>query len=148
MTTPAVIARPQQSSSRVFPAITADFYRQLLELEADLKDRTSDQQAATSLLSLVHNDLTKVQLFFARNLSVQEHLARLLSQHRLGFEAELAAQWQRADFYWQQVQNQLQALIKQDTFWQTLATDIARDYPRPRCSPIQLPCATDSSKNC
>ncbi|MBD2259302.1 hypothetical protein [Pseudanabaena sp. FACHB-2040] len=125
MTLTALIARPQQSSLRVFPAITADFYSSSSVPEA----ATPDRQAAVNLIALAYRNLTKAQLFFARNLSPQDHLARLLIQHRLGFEAELSAQWQRADFYWQQVQNQLIALRKQGFFWQALADDLARDYP-------------------
>ncbi|MBD0336837.1 MAG: hypothetical protein ICV62_15210 [Cyanobacteria bacterium Co-bin13] len=125
MTSTALIARPQQSSPRVFPAITAEFYSSSPAPAA----ATPDQQAALHLVALAYRDLTKAQLFFARNLSPQDHLARLLIQHRLGFEAELSAEWQQADFYWQQIQNQLCALRKQGFFWQALADEVARDYP-------------------
>ena len=126
-----MIARSQQSSFRVFPKITSDLYAHLSPSEKGeaIECNTSDQSAATFLLSLSHRDLTKAQLFLGRNLSPQEQLARFLIQHRLGFEAELAVQWQRADFYWQQVQLQLKSLIKQESLWQALATDIAQQYP-------------------
>lgn len=126
-----MIARPQQSSSRVFPKITSDLYTHLSPSEKDevLEGNTSEQSVATFLLSLSHRDLTKAQLFFGRDLSPQEQLARFLIQHRLGFEAELAAQWQRADFYWQQVQLQLKSLIKQESLWKALVSDIAQQYP-------------------
>ena len=125
MTAPVLIARPQQGLSRIFPAVAADFYGQLSDLEAEA---TPDRQAACFLLTLAQVNLTRAQMLFSRNLSPREQLARLLTQHRLGFEAELAAQWQRADFYWRQVQNQLKISIEQDTLWRELAADIAQNY--------------------
>ncbi|MBE7384986.1 MAG: hypothetical protein F6J95_026685 [Leptolyngbya sp. SIO1E4] len=120
-----LIARPQQSPARIFPAIAADFYTQTFDLEAG----SPDQQAASFLVALACRDLSQGKLFLARNLSPQEHLTRLLIQHRLGFEAELAACWQRADFYWQQVQNQLKSLMQRDDLWAVLAADIAQNFP-------------------
>ena len=120
-----MIARPQQSSPRVFPAIDSSLYAQ----PSPSEEESQRQSVQHLLISLSHCNLTKAQLFFARNLRPKEHLARFLIQHRLAFEAELAAKWQRADFYWQQVQNQLKSLVKQDSLWQALAKEIKHDYP-------------------
>lgn len=131
-----MIARPQRSSSRLFPLLSVDIYIKLPESETG----TDDQRAAADLLLLAKLNLTKAQQFFAHKLSPKEHLSRLLIQHRLGLEAELSAQWQRADFYWQQVQNQLKALSKRKDLWQALAAEIAQKYPNAQVlsDPINL----------
>jgi hypothetical protein len=120
-----MIARPQRSPSRLFPLLTAYGYTKSFELDSG----TPDQQAAASLLSLAKLDLTQAQQFFAYKLRPQAHLTRLFKQHQLGLEAEQKAQWQRADFYWQQVQNQLKALSKREALWQALADEIAQKHP-------------------
>lgn len=120
-----MIARPQRSPSRLFPLLTAYGCTKPFELDAG----TPDQQAAATLLSLAKLNLTRSQQFFAYQLSPQAHLARLLMQHQMGLEAEQKAQWQRADFYWQQVQNQLKALSKREALWQALTDEIAQKYP-------------------
>jgi hypothetical protein len=131
MTSPVLIARPQQSSNRIFPAITTDFYTQSIDTDTEtaVGYSTTDQRAAKFLVALAYRQLTKAQLLLAHDLSPLDSLARLLIQHRLGFEAELSAQVTRADFYWQQVQTQLKVLSKQDVLWQAIATDIAREHP-------------------
>lgn len=126
------IVRSQSSSFRIFPEISPDLYtHQPTSKEGKTPEiDASDHTAANYLLSLSHHKVTNVRLFFDRSLSSQEKLARFLIQHRLGFEAELAGQWQRADFYWKQVQLQLKRLLKTMSLWQTLAADIVQNYPK------------------
>jgi len=120
-----MIARPQQLSSRLFPVPTNELYTQASGLEVG----TLDQRFTSDFLLLSKLDFTRGQHFFAPKMSPQTHLARLLMQHRLGLESELAAQWLRADFFWKQVQIQLKALSKRKDLWQLLAIDISQKHP-------------------
>lgn len=128
MSSPVLIARPQQSASRVFPPISADLYPGIQDTN-EAAIASPEQQAAHYVIGLSQRSLTRAQLWFARNLTPQDQLARLLIQHRLGFASELAAEGQRADFYWQQVQNQLRAWRTQPKIWEALATDLKQRYP-------------------
>ena len=94
----ALIAHLGDPSQRIFPPITPSLY------DGNESDgSTPDQQAARNLLSLASKKLSFVQRFLGVGLSPPEQLSRLLLMHKLAVEAELAARWQRADFFWRQV---------------------------------------------
>jgi hypothetical protein len=119
------ISRPQKSSSRIFSKVTSNLY-----VQSPIPETASpDEQAANFLISLGRHGLRKMQMLFGQNLSPQQQIIRLLIHHRLGLEAELIGQWQQADFYWQQIVNQIKGLVKQESVWQVLANDISEDYP-------------------
>lgn len=128
MNASTIVFRPQKSPARIFPTITANFYIQSSALHNHAFNKQSpDEQAASFIVSLAQQSLNKAQMLLGRKLTPQQQLTRLLIHHRLGFEAELIAQWPRADFYWQQTVNQVKSLSQ--SAWQALADDIAKQYP-------------------
>ena len=73
--------------------------------------------------------MTQLQRLVGWRLDALGKITRLLQHHRLAMQAELAAQWQRADFFWQQVQEQAVGVCNDDTVWKVLAETIAYKYP-------------------
>lgn len=116
-----MIARPESSSQRIFPLIQANIY----DLDPVAAGLSPDQQVTRNILSLANSKFTRWERLVGWKLDPQGQMAHLLLQHRLAIEAELAAQWQRADFYWRQVLIELKVFSKQETNWQALVTDLA-----------------------
>lgn len=124
-----MIARSFHTQERVFPAISEHLYK----LSSDQAELTADQQAAYNLLALVK------EKFSGSHLDILGQIGRLLRQHQLAMEAELASKWQRADFFWRQVQIEFKALSKRHEVWQKLAVAVA-SYPEVKVmnDPTQL----------
>ena len=118
-----MISRLKNPSQRVFPPIQSDIYTR----NDDLTTLTPDQRVAQKLLALANQDFTKWGLLVGWKLDGLGNIGRLLLQHRLAIEAELAAQWQRADFFWQQVLIEIKALSKRDNIWQYLVSVYANE---------------------
>lgn len=124
----------KNSSQRIFPPIQPTLYSP----NQNSAELTSDQKVVQRLLVLSHKEFTRWQLWCGWKLDAEGQLAHLLLQHRLALEAELTAQWQQADFFWNQIYIELQALSEKS--WWALATTIAADQPGVAVSnnPIQL----------
>jgi hypothetical protein len=110
-------------SQRVFPPIQLTLY----ETNPDLAELTPDQQAARKLLALANQNFTPWERLLGWKLDSTGQIGHLLLQHRLAMEAELAAKWERADFFWNQVQIELNALSRRDDIWQALVLAVANE---------------------
>lgn len=108
---------------RIFPPIQPNIY----QLNYDFSKVTPDEKVALNLLNLSNTKLNQVKKLFGCNLDAQGKLSRLLHWHRLAIETELAGQWKQADFYWKQVQIEIQQLAKQDKLWSTLVKELAKE---------------------
>jgi hypothetical protein len=117
-----MIARLESSSQRIFPPIQPTLYSP----NQDSVELSPDRQVTQQLLSLSHRELTRWQLWCGWKLDAEGQLAHLLLQHRLAIAAELSAQWQQADFFWNQVYIGLKALSEKA--WGALST-IAANHP-------------------
>ncbi|MET4071879.1 hypothetical protein ABID58_006703 [Bradyrhizobium sp. S3.2.6] len=71
-----------------------------------------------ALLALAYPQLTWQQRHAGRGLSPIQQLARLLLLHRLAFEAELAGEFERADFFWRECNSQLRAASTRLDIWE------------------------------
>jgi hypothetical protein len=130
-----MLARLDDASYRIFPTIQFNLY----SLKQDATELTVDQQVAQRLLALAHRDFSQWERWSGWKLDPLGQMGHLLLQHRLAMEAELAAQWQRADFFWRQVQIELKSFSKRKDYWQTLAAIIAPDLEATVLNdPVQL----------
>lgn len=112
-------------SQRVFPPIQLALYKTNPDLE--LAELTPDQQAARKLLALANQNFTRWERLVGWKLDSTGQIGHLLLQHRLAMEAELATKWERADFFWNQVQIELNALSRRDDVWQALVLAVANE---------------------
>ncbi|AFY99351.1 hypothetical protein [Calothrix sp. PCC 6303] len=108
----ALLCRPQE---RVFPSISANLY----SLSCDRADLTTEQQAACKLLNLIE------QKYSGSRLDVLGRFGHLLRQHQQAIASELESKWQRADFFWREVQVELKNLVAEREVWQDLALTVA-----------------------
>jgi hypothetical protein len=115
--------QPDSSSARIFPPIDSELYN----VNHELAELIPDQQVARKLLALAHQNFNRWQRLVGWNLDSTGQMGYLLLQHRLAMEAELAAQWERANFFWNQVQIQFKALSKRDDVWQALVLAVANE---------------------
>lgn len=113
----ALLCRPQE---RVFPVISANIYN----LSSEETELTADQQAGKNLLHLANQDFSTWHNFTGLGLDLKGQLGHLLVQHKLAIEAEIAAKWQRADFFWNQMRIELKALLKKPELWQEVVQNI------------------------
>ncbi|MBC1238059.1 lipopolysaccharide assembly protein LapB [Nostoc sp. 2RC] len=113
----ALLCRPQE---RVFPLISANIYN----LSSEETELTADQQAGKNLLQLANQDFSTWHNFTGLGLDLKGQLGHLLVQHKLAIEAEIAAKWQRADFFWNQMRIELKALLKKPELWQEFVQNI------------------------
>ncbi|MBD1856722.1 MULTISPECIES: tetratricopeptide repeat protein [Leptolyngbya] len=114
-----MMKRLAKDSFRIFPLIQAELYA-----ASDKIAQTSDQQAAQNLLSLANQPFNHAERLFGWQLNAKGQVGHLLMQHRQAIAAELAGQWERADFFWNQVQIEFKAIAGAQ-LWQQIATEIA-----------------------
>src|SRR5205823_11170211 len=76
-----------------------------------------DARAARRLLLLANRLLTPWQRYLNWKLTPAERLARALGLHRQALAAELSAHYERADFFWRQLQIEFTAFIEKDELW-------------------------------
>lgn len=108
---------------RIFPPIQPNIYQS----NYDFSKATPDKKIALILLDLSNKKLTQAEKLFGFNLDAQGKLSRLLYCHRLAIETELAGECKQANFYWKQVQIEIQQLAKQDELWSTLVKELAKE---------------------
>ena len=118
-----MVSSLKNSSQRVFPAIKPDVYTR----NDNLTVLTPDQRVAEKLLALANQEFTKWERLIGWKLNVLGNIGRLLLQHRLAIEAELAAQWHCADFFWQEVLIGIKDLSRKDNTWQHLVSFCANE---------------------
>ncbi|KAB8317119.1 hypothetical protein SD81_023040 [Tolypothrix campylonemoides VB511288] len=116
-----MIAVSDYLQRRIFPFISENLYKRYSN-QAEL---TADQQVARNILVLANKNFSTWQYLTGWELDIKGQLGHLLVQHKLAIEAELAAKWQRADFFWNQVQIELKALLKQPEVWQEITLTVA-----------------------
>ena len=109
----AVTPEPANTPVRLFPSISESLY-----------DLSSVGAAATSqpvrdVLALAHREMTMWQRLMPRRLEGNDLLAALLRLHRLAFEAERGALFDRADFYWTEFANLLPMAWESTQAWPT-----------------------------
>lgn len=120
-----MIARSDSILQRIFPPIQPYLYR----ASSNLAELTPDQRAAQKIIALANRNFTRWERLVGWKLDSIGQIGRLLLQHRLAMEAELAAQWERADFFWNQVLIELKAFSRRHKVWQALASTISADEP-------------------
>lgn len=118
-----MIARPGELFQRVFPPIGPDLY----STGADPADLTPDQQAARNLLALANKEFTTWERFLGWKLGAPGRIGRVLLHHRLAMAAELEAQWQRADFFWNEVHKVIKSVCEQPEVWAALVEVVAKE---------------------
>lgn len=114
---------PDSPSVRVFPPIQSDIYSK----SDDGSPLTPDQRVARNIIALANKEFTKWERLLGWKLNAPDQIGRLLLQHRLAVEAELAAEWQRADFFWNQVHIEIKALFRKNEVWQSLVLAVAKE---------------------
>jgi len=115
----AMIGRTGCDVERIFPPITPALYSDGNGFEG----LSPAQKATSDLLARGNKKLIWQQRFWGRGLDYAEQFDRVLFHHRLAMEAELAARWTRADFFWRQVYNELEALKEKSDVWASLTTE-------------------------
>ncbi|MDJ0569112.1 MAG: hypothetical protein QNJ53_08680 [Pleurocapsa sp. MO_192.B19] len=118
-----MIFRLENYSQRVFPPIQPDIYTTDDELTA----LTPDEQVTRKLIALANKEFTRWEVLVGWKLDVPSQIGHLLLQHKMAIEAELEGKWQRADFFWQQVQIEIKALSRKDNVWQYLVSVYAKE---------------------
>lgn len=116
-----LIARSANSPPRIFPAIGPELYL----LGDEPLDLTPDEQAARYLLSLANKEFSPTERFLGLRLDSLGQIGRLLLLHKHALEAELAGKWQRADYFWDMVQEQIAHLANKSDTWQVAAESMA-----------------------
>jgi tetratricopeptide (TPR) repeat protein len=116
-----MIALLRPTQERVFPIISANIY----ELSSKKSGLVADQKAARNILQLANESLSPWQNLTGLGLDSKGQLGHLLLQHKLALEAELSSKWQRADFFWNQVQIELKTLLEKAEFWEDISRFIA-----------------------
>jgi hypothetical protein len=116
----------KSENPRVLQDIGEGFYRVPAANEAA-------PDVGAKLLALSRIRLTWWQRHAGLGLSPNEHFGRLLLLHRLAFEAELAGQSRRADFFWREAFRSLQRIWKRDDVWEAVRSIVGGDaVPTPR----------------
>lgn len=118
-----MIFRLENYSQRVFPPIQPDIYTK----DDDLTTLTPDERVARKLIALANKEFTRWEVLVKWKLDVSGQIAHLLLQHKMAIEAELAGKWQRADFFWQQVQIEIKVLSGKENVWQDLISVYANE---------------------
>ncbi len=115
-----LIAR-NADAQRVFPAITRFLY------ECQEKEtHTVDQKLAIRLLAS-SAQITRWDKYFKRKRRGHDCLNRALFMHRNAFELEMAGNFPRADYFWQELDEELTRLFENAATWQSLAESLASD---------------------
>jgi len=120
-----MMAYSNSSTQRIFPPIQPDLYT----TSENWTPLTSDQRVAQTILALANQEFTRWEWLVGWKLDSLGQIGRLLQQHKLAMEAELAAQWQKADFFWTQVQIEVKRLSRRHNVWQALALAMSGDEP-------------------
>ena len=76
---------------------------------------------------MANRDFTRMERLLGWKLDALGRLARLLLLHKLGLEAELAGRWQRADYFWGFVQDQMRAMSGKSDLWEAVVEAIANE---------------------
>lgn len=109
----------EAQAQRIFPPINQHLYRSSVD-----RKLTPDQSVASALLAS-SGELTSLQKYLRLNRSGAHLLSRPLFMHRKAFEHELAGQFQRADFFWKELHDQLNKLLSNKTAWTELARSLS-----------------------
>jgi hypothetical protein len=112
-------------AQRIFPPIQPDLYT----TSENWTPLTPDQRVAQTILALANQEFTRWEWLVGWKLDALGQIGRLLRQHKLAMEAELAAQWQKADFFWTQVQIEVKRLSRRHNVWRALALAMSGDEP-------------------
>lgn len=110
-----MVTLSHRHQERVFPSISANLY----SLNFDSANLTAEQQAACKVLKLIE------QKFSGSRLDVLGCFGQLLRYHQSAITSELASKWQRADFFWREMQVELKKLVQKLEVWQDLALAVA-----------------------
>jgi hypothetical protein len=112
------ISRAAALTERVFPEIRESLYA----ARAPDPALSPAQSAAVSLLLTEPNNLTKPQRYLGFDLKGTGRIARTVLFHREAFLAEQAAQFRRADYFWEEFYAQFTSARARDKFWEQLAS--------------------------
>lgn len=123
-----LIARKVNRSTRIFPEVTADFYR--FDLAAD--NLSPDRLLGCRLLMLSNKEIKPWQWLFNPKDDL-ELFRRLISTHRMAFEAEIQGQFERADYFWSAAYSGLKPLLADSSKWERIIKSLSDD-----CSPMEM----------
>ncbi len=112
-----MIARGNQSTERLFPPISSDFFK--TDKDTDLKPK---QESAVKIVELANKKYTLRQQLFGWNLDATGKIGRLLLMHKKAVAAEVEGQWRQADFFWEKFYNVLISIYHKESLWEELNT--------------------------
>ncbi|MBW4643100.1 MAG: hypothetical protein KME23_08915 [Goleter apudmare HA4340-LM2] len=127
-----MIANLSASKLRIFPIVSANVY----EVNSENSELIPDQKVAIHILELASQNFSTWQTLTGLGLDSTGKLGHLLFQHKLALQAESSSKWQRADFFWKQVQIEFRALQDDPEFWQEIVLKVANI---PGCEIINNP---------
>lgn len=131
-----MISRPNTYAVCIFPSIQSNIHN--LEQES-IKKNQCNQQIAQEFLNLTNREFSLWERLISWKINFQEQIPHLLFQHRLAIDAELAGQWQKADFFWRQVQLEFIEFTKKEENWNQLVLGFSTSSkPSAKLDAIQL----------
>jgi hypothetical protein len=77
-------------------------------------------------MDLARHGLTWRQRLLKWKLDGVGRIRKLLTFHRVAFEAEIEGVWGRADFFWQEQRNELGSLWDRESLWEDVIAQVAR----------------------
>lgn len=110
---PSLILRAN-CNNRIFPLPGENFYQILPPAKAD------DRLPSARILELAYAPLRKWSRWTGYGLMPIDHVARMLTLHRLAFEAERNGREKEADFFWQEAITDLTKLSRRELIWQAV----------------------------
>jgi tetratricopeptide (TPR) repeat protein len=116
-----MIYRSNNYPFRVFPRVKSNIYN----YEKKFIKNNLGQQVAQKFINLSDRELNLWERITDCTLDFQGKFVHILFQYRLAFEAEQLGKWQKADFYWRQVQLEFILFTKEENNWNILANTIA-----------------------
>jgi hypothetical protein len=111
-----LLARPRVSPRRTFPLPDPR-----IATEGDVIPGTKSVDALRIFEALSTRPLTFRQRYLRWGLSPTDRLTLLLVKHRMAVDAEIASQWRRADFLWDEVLAEAKRVIGDEQCWTEIA---------------------------
>jgi hypothetical protein len=114
---------PIPPRSRIFPPVTGGLY-------SDLPGETATglaERIAASLLALAGRKLGRAQRLLGWKLDGAGRIGCLLTLHWAAMEAEADAVWDRADFFWKELRNEIAALWERVSLWEEAVATVTQE---------------------
>lgn len=129
------MARYSDIGQRSFPPVES-----LSDAQQDPgNDGNLKRHASRRLLDSAHRSFSISHRLLGWQLEPMGKLGRLLQMREQALEAERTGRWQRADYFWQAIQEELRQFNEDDGFWQGLFSSLSyRGEDAPFTDPAEL----------